>query len=584
MRARLLWKLELTYVAVLLLVLLAVDFYAGRALRQQALDETSRRLDSLLTLALTNPPVSDASLHPAWAETAAQSAVRVTMIALDGIVLADSAENPQNMENHAGRPEIREALEKGAGRAVRYSSTVRHDMVYVARRSRFADGTEFILRFAAPLAEIEAAQTRVRVRLWVVSGIVLLLGATLSLLFSRALSRRVDELRAQASRIAAGDFRHLPVEHAGDELSALTRSLNATAAQLETAMQSLRQERDRAQAILRSTVEGIAVVDSEERLVFANRAFGAMLRVPPEAESRPLVEVVRQPDLLLLIRQSLREQRVVEGEIEIAEPENPTGAANFSVTASPVPSEGGSGTVLVLHEITELRRLERVRQDFVANVSHEFRTPLTAIQGFAETLLGGALEDKANSRRFLEIIRDHAVRLNRLTEDLLRLSQIEARKLELELRSVDVRRLFGSCVETAHVEAAQKKLTIGIECPANLPHVRADANLLREAVQNLLDNAVRYTPKGGKVTLEGSTRDGVVILAVRDTGIGIPKGEQQRIFERFYRVDPARSRELGGTGLGLSITKHIVEAQGGHIEVESEVGRGSTFRVFLPAA
>jgi two-component system phosphate regulon sensor histidine kinase PhoR len=231
-----------------------------------------------------------------------------------------------------------------------------------------------------------------------------------------------------------------------------------------------------------------------------------------------------------------------------------------------------------------LRRLERVRQDFVANVSHEFRTPLTAIQGFAETLLGGALEDKANSRRFLEIIRDHAVRLNRLTEDLLRLSQIEARKLELELRSVDVRRLFGSCVETAHVEAAQKKLTIGIECPANLPHVRADANLLREAVQNLLDNAVRYTPKGGKVTLEGSTRDGVVILAVRDTGIGIPKGEQQRIFERFYRVDPARSRELGGTGLGLSITKHIVEAQGGHIEVESEVGRGSTFRVFLPAA
>jgi two-component system phosphate regulon sensor histidine kinase PhoR len=240
--------------------------------------------------------------------------------------------------------------------------------------------------------------------------------------------------------------------------------------------------------------------------------------------------------------------------------------------------------VLVLHDISELRRLERVRRDFVANVSHEFKTPLTAIQGFAETLLGGALEEPQNSRRFLGIIRDHAARLARLTDDLLELSQAEAGRLELEMQPLSVSGLIEACLDTTRLKGREKNLTLAADCPSDLPLVRGDQARLREALQNLLDNAVQYTPPGGRVTVRAARVDGQVSIAVTDTGIGIPQADQERIFERFYRVDAARSREVGGTGLGLSIAKHLVEAHGGRIRVESEVGRGSTFTLLLPAA
>jgi two-component system phosphate regulon sensor histidine kinase PhoR len=583
MQGRLLWKLELTYIVVLLAVVVSMDFYTGRILRQQALDEANQRLASLHTLAAADFP-ADSNTFQAWASNVAQSGARVTIVARDGAVLADSAQDPQAMENHGSRPEIIAGWSAGEGRAVRYSDTVHREMVYWARAVRLSGGEALMLRLAAPLADIEAAQAAIRRRLWAASAGVLVVGALLSLMFSRAFTRRVEKLKQFAEGVAAGKFEHLPAEREGDELSALTRSLNATAEQLESTLNTLREERDRAQAILRSMVEAVAVVDANERLRFANRAFTEMLGTEgTQAENRPLVEVVRQPELLRLIRQALRDKRVVSGEVEIPQLENPSRMANFGATAGPVAYESGSGAVLVLHDITELRRLERVRRDFVANVSHEFRTPLTAIQGFAETLLSGALEDKENSRRFLGIIRDHAVRLGRLTEDLLRLSQIEARQLHLEFRPINLKSLIAGCVETAHFEAAQKGITVEIRGSDGLPTVQADSSMLREAVQNLLDNAVRYTPNGGRVTVETSARGNEIHIAVCDTGIGIPLDEQQRIFERFYRVDPGRSRELGGTGLGLSIAKHLVESHGGRIEVESEVGKGSTFRIILPA-
>ena len=239
---------------------------------------------------------------------------------------------------------------------------------------------------------------------------------------------------------------------------------------------------------------------------------------------------------------------------------------------------------MVLHDVTELRRLERVRQDFVANVSHEFKTPLTAIQGFAETLLSGAIEDPKNNRRFLRIIRDHATRLARLTDDLLKLARIEAGKLEVQLLPVAVAEVVDSCMETALLKANQKQIGITVELAADLPRVRGDAALLRDVVQNLVDNAIQYTPPGGKILISAERKNGEAIIAVTDTGIGIPLSDQERIFERFYRVDAARSREAGGTGLGLSIAKHIVEVHGGDLWVESEVGAGSKFAFSIPLA
>jgi two-component system phosphate regulon sensor histidine kinase PhoR len=249
-----------------------------------------------------------------------------------------------------------------------------------------------------------------------------------------------------------------------------------------------------------------------------------------------------------------------------------------------VRAAGANSAVLVLHDITELRRLERVRRDFVANVSHEFKTPLTAIQGFAETLLSGALDDKTNRKRFVEIIREHAWRLARLTDDLLKLSRIEAGRLELEFRPVRVQALVNGCVETARFKAETKGLRINVELPDGLPLVRADGAQLGEVLQNLIDNALQYTPRGGQIDVSASANGNSVTFTVADTGIGIPESDLERIFERFYRVDAARSREAGGTGLGLAIARHIVDAHGGRIWVESAVGQGSRFHFSVASA
>jgi two-component system phosphate regulon sensor histidine kinase PhoR len=401
---------------------------------------------------------------------------------------------------------------------------------------------------------------------------------------------RIERLQRFSQRIAEGDFRPLLREGPRDELSDLADSLNQTAARLDREIRLLSGERNRSSAILRSMVEGVAVIDAEERLVFYNRAFSEILNVDPaSAEGRPLIEVVRNSELVGLIRRALRGEEGLQSDITMGI----TQTQSFSITAAPVkaldvsasghaPDEKPSGAVVVLHDVTELRRLERVRQDFVANVSHEFKTPLTAIQGFAETLLAGALDDPENNRRFLEIIRNHAMRLARLTNDLLKLARIEAGKLELEFSSVGLLELIEACTETTLLKANRKEITLEISVPPQLPSVRGDAALLRDVLQNLLDNAIQYTPARGHISVAATAGPREAVVTVADTGIGIPLADSERIFERFYRVDAARSREAGGTGLGLSIAKHIVEAHGGKLWVESTVGQGSKFSFSLP--
>jgi two-component system phosphate regulon sensor histidine kinase PhoR len=327
-------------------------------------------------------------------------------------------------------------------------------------------------------------------------------------------------------------------------------------------------------------VEGVAVIEPQQKIAFSNDAFcqALGLRGLPCA-GRLLVEVTRQSGLLEIVQQTLASRQEASSEIEM----NTTPSRTFSVTAAPVPMGNTTGVLLVLHDISDLRKLERMRRDFVANVSHEFKTPLTAIQGFAETLLEGAIDDKQNSRRFLEIIRDHAVRLGRVTSDLLKLSLIEAGRLELDKRPLAVRDVIDACIETVRLKAEKKQIALSAEYESGAGTIRGDSSRLREALLNLLDNALQYTPAGGRIAVRARAVDSSVVISVTDSGIGIPKSDQQKIFERFYRVDDARSREVGGTGLGLSITKHLVEAHGGRIEVESEVGRGSTFSLILPS-
>jgi two-component system phosphate regulon sensor histidine kinase PhoR len=326
--------------------------------------------------------------------------------------------------------------------------------------------------------------------------------------------------------------------------------------------------------------EGVAVVDREERIRYSNPAFRRALQRGGEQslEGKRLVEVTRQSEILAMVEGVRKGGERMEAEIATAGLKPRT----FLVRAAPA---GERGAVLVVLDITEIRRLERVRRDFVANVSHELRTPLTAIQGFAETLLRGALDEPENSRRFVEIIRDHAFRLARLTEDLLKLSRAEAGQLDLDVRPIAVGSVVAECAETARLKVAEKRQTLTVSVGDSSPLARADSHALLDVLRNLLDNAIQYTPENGHITIRVSVADtNEVRIAVTDDGIGIPVGSHDRIFERFYRVDAARSRKVGGTGLGLSISKHLVDGMGGRIELESQLGRGSTFTVVLPPA
>ena len=582
------WRSNLAILALVLVVLAAGDLYSWRAVGRQAQQAGFEELAALARLVRSHPSDLDDStaLHH-WAAEIATIGAQAALVRSDGQILADSvpASNVSVRD-----PEIQQALSNGEGRSIRHSNTLDRDVLYYAvsysptpsPSSPASLGTSRapVLRLALPLPDVDQQFSATRRPVWTAFLILFASAIAISLLDLRSTSRRIRSLKEFGARMVLGDFRPVNAATAGDSLDELARALNETAARLNASISMLTDERNRSSAILGSMIEGVAVISGDERIIFSNRAFSRILGLDDvrDIEGHPLLEVTRQSDLLAAIKMALNGQEQVSSEIVVGT----VRPRSFAVTAAPVQASAHKGAVLVLHEITDLRRLERVRQDFVANVSHEFRTPLTAIQGFAETLLAGALEDPGNRRRFVEIIREHATRLARLTEDLLKLSRIEAGQLKLEFRPVSVTELIESCVETAQLKAVPRRLALHVRLPNELPTVRGDANSLQEVLQNLLDNALQYTPAGGKIEVSAVCSDGRVVVTVADTGIGIPQVEQERIFERFYRVDAARSREAGGTGLGLSIARHIVAAHGGRLWVESAVGEGSRFHFSIP--
>lgn len=585
-----LWRSNL---AILLLVFIALaggDLYSWRNVRKQAQEAGFGELAALARLARSHSSdIGDSEALHRWAAEIAATGAQVTLVRSDGQILADSSSSPTS-EPSVRDPEIQQALSTGEGRAIRHSDALNHDVLYYAvsysatvpsAATSMAPGAS-ALRLALPLPDVDEQFSATRRPVWILFLLLLASAVVVSLLDLRSTSRRIHDLKEFGARMAVGDFRPVIAAPAGDGLDELARALNETAARLNANISVLTDECNRSSAILGSMIEGVAVISGDERIIFSNRAFSRILELDDvrEIEGRPLVEVARQSDLLAAIKMALSGQEQVTSEIVVGT----VRPRSFAVTAAPVQASSHKGAVLVLHEITDLRRLERVRRDFVANVSHEFRTPLTAIQGFAETLLAGALDDPGNRRRFVEIIREHATRLARLTEDLLKLSRIEAGQLKLEFRPVSVTQLIESCVETAQLKAVPRQLALNVRLPDEFPPVRGDANSLQEVLQNLLDNALQYTPAGGKIDVSASCSDGRVVVTVADTGIGIPQAEQERIFERFYRVDAARSREAGGTGLGLSIARHIMEAHGGRLWVESAVAEGSRFHFSIPVA
>jgi two-component system phosphate regulon sensor histidine kinase PhoR len=564
------------------LTLAVLDFYLTGYTRKHEVEAVQRRLTAVARILTAEPPNLPLERMEEWAKSAsARAECRVTIIDPQGVVLADSDSDPKTMENHANRPEIQAAYMNRVGSAIRRSRTLGRDLCYLAVPLQYRDRSGYVLRVAVPLENLDDAIAAVRRRILTASLVAACVALFIAYFFSRSFSRRIGRLRAFAEGLVKANFTESPLPDPNDELGALTRSLNLTASELRGLVERLGLESARREAILSSMVEGVLAVDQDLRITFYNASFARAVGLRAEiAERAPLVEVVRDPVLREILSRVVTTGETLKQRLQLPAAE---GRA-FEVQAAPLRVAGGRGAIAILHDISDLERLERVRKDFVANVSHELRTPLTAIRGYTETLLEGALEDQENNRKFLEIIKTHAIRLNSIASDLLALSELESGKATAEPARVSVRAATEAALRTVEAEALRRRVKL-IRGRVEDVEVLGERVQLEQALVNLLDNAVKFNRPDGEVRVEVTrTKDDQVSVTIADNGIGIPSADLPRLFERFYRVDKARSREVGGTGLGLSIVKHIVERMHGRVTVDSQLGKGSVFTILLPCA
>jgi two-component system, OmpR family, phosphate regulon sensor histidine kinase PhoR len=510
---------------------------------------------------------------------------RVTIIRNDGVVLGDSSltePEVRHVENHGERPEVLQAVSKGQGASTRYSTSVLTEMHYVAVPFSGAE-IHGVVRVAMPLAEVDVAIGRLRVVL-ILAGVVGLVAAvSISGLASHLASSPLRNLVRSARLTTAGGgaaAKRLPVS-SNDELGRLAGSFNELVGELDLTLKSLASERDRLETILGGMTEALLALDSDNRVTHANRAAMELLTLAESPIGDPLIEVVRVPALAELMERVHREGGApAESELSIPP------SRQVLARAASVKSTGG--IILVMLDITEMRRLEKVRRDFVANVSHELRTPVSVIQANAETLLDGALTHPTRGPEFLGAILRNAHRLARLVSDLLDLSRIESGHFTLEIQPTRVASAVQRAVESIRGLAARKRLTVETAIAAEL-EVMADTSAFDQVLTNLIVNAVKYTPEDGHVEIRAQrgipaqSGEPTIVIDVCDDGTGIEPRHRVRIFERFYRVDPGRSRDMGGTGLGLSIVKHLVGAMRGEVGVTDNPTGGSVFRVILPA-
>jgi two-component system phosphate regulon sensor histidine kinase PhoR len=594
-RPRLFWRIYATYLVVVVLCIAAVGFYAVRSVRDFHLDHTERELQARAALVREQVIPAVAADTPQQLELLVQrlgqaSGTRITVIAADrpgaarGQVLADSDAKPTEMENHASRPEFLTALLGRPGRAIRYSETLRQDMMYVAVPVTEEGRLTTIIRTAVPITRINGELASLYGSIVVIAVVAAVLAAIVGLYVSRRISGQMRHIQVGAERLAAGDFTHKLFVPRVQEFASVAESINHMAEELDDRLRRLTHERNEREAVLASMVEGVLAVDTDERVIAVNAAAARLLDTDSaSAEGKAIQEVVRNPDLQHVVAQTLDGHSPVEADIVIR-----VGAEERNLQANGTLLHGDDdgddvGAVVVLNDVTRLKRLEAVRRDFVANVSHELKTPVTSIKGFAETLEDGALDDPAAAHRFVRIISGQADRLNSIIEDLLALSTLEQSGDSplLKLEEADLCDVVAVALEVCGPKAEAKNIELRDDCPGRLL-ARVSPPLLEQAVVNLIDNAVKYSAEGATVVVTLEERGDEFVVSVTDEGQGIAREHLPRLFERFYRVDKARSRDLGGTGLGLAIVKHIAQIHGGRVSVDSVLGRGSSFRVHLP--
>jgi two-component system, OmpR family, phosphate regulon sensor histidine kinase PhoR len=510
--------------------------------------------------------------------------VRATVIALDGTVLGDSdldREEITRIENHKNRPEIKQALSLPLGESRRYSMTVEKDMLYMA--SVFGRPEALgVIRLSVPLSEIMLISARLKNLLAVSFLAAFICAIIIGFAASMLISGPIKEMAWIAKSIAQGDFSKKASIKTGDEIEDLANSFNYMSDQIRHRIESVTAIKSRFEAVLLSMFEGVMVIDPAGRIVLMNQALKDLFEAEDDPKGKRPIEIIRNIEIQEIVESTLKlKHGVQKNEVSILLPFEKI----LLVHGTPVFKEGTpDGVVLVFHDITELRRLEKIRQDFVANVSHELRTPVTNIKGYAETLLEGAIDDKKNAMDFVKIIYSDSERLARLVNDILDLSRIEAGKLKMNIRNCNVRSLAEKVILSLDKQAKDKSIKMENKIPDNINNVSADEALISQVLLNLMDNAVKYNNEGGNIRIAAHDKGEFIQVDVTDAGAGIPEKDLSRIFERFYRVDKARSREMGGTGLGLSIVKHIIQSHGGEVSVKSILGQGSTFSFTIPKA
>jgi two-component system phosphate regulon sensor histidine kinase PhoR len=515
-------------------------------------------------------------------EAARDVRARVTIVSPEGRVLADSSLSGAELlgvENHAGRPEVRAAIEAGTGSSVRLSATVREKLLYTATAVRRDGRLLGVARVARSLQGIEGQVADFRKAVGASLLLAFLLTALLSTLLSASLAGPLTEIMEAARRFAKGDLAARIRVGRSDELGELARILNQSAAALQERLTEGARDRARTEAILLAMDDGLLAVDHRGNVALANRALRRILEAA-DPVGRHYLETIRQREVGDVIERVLKTGERSSVEVELFHLRRV-----FSLTAVPFPGDEGvpPGVVLTFHDVTERRRADRVRRDFVANASHELRTPLTSIRGFVEALEDGALQEPERATRFLGKIRTHADRMAALVEDLLELSRLESGERPPLWEEVRVAEIAEDVVASVASLASRKRIAL-VHTAAEGPAVVSDADRLRRILENLVENAIKYTAEGGRVevrTSRGAT--GGALIEVEDNGPGIAAEHLPRIFERFYRVDKARSRELGGTGLGLAIVKHLAESMGASVSVRSELGAGTCFTIQVPA-
>ncbi|HET7876002.1 MAG TPA: ATP-binding protein [Methylomirabilota bacterium] len=592
-RRRIALKLVLTLVGFVTITMLVAGLYLNRALEAFAVESLEARLAAVGSVLHDEARVllRAGELVPAQqfvSRAARPTGARITLIARDGRVIGESGlslDEVPRVENHAGRPEVKAALRGRVGRDLRRSVTVDAPLLYVALP--VSDGGEVVgvLRLALPLSVVTASYQSLH-EVMLVGGLVAIVVALgIGLFVAGRVTRPVVEMQAIARRMSEGNFAVRAPTRSTDEIGTLGRSLNVMASRLREKIQDLEQEQAKVTAILDGMVEGVIAVDAHEHILLMNEQARAMFSLDAaRGERKPFLEVIRNADLHEVFRESraILEGTALKREVRLSLPVERV----LQVHAMPLRLAGDErGLVMVLHDLTELRRLEQVRTEFVANVSHELRTPLTAIQGYLETLLGGVLEEPGNARKFIEVVFRQTERLGRLINDLTDLSNIELGKVPLRLEPTRLDDVVDSVLAIIRPKADSGRVTVAAELPKDLPPAYADRDRLVQILLNLVDNAVKYTRDGGSVRIKARPAgERMLEVGVLDTGVGIPAPDLPRITERFYRVDRARSRELGGTGLGLAIVKHLVLAHGGELTIESQVGKGTAVRFTLPTA